>query len=280
MEQIRLVCVGVVLGISTIIAGLSAGTMAVALNVYDRLIAVITPNIKKILAAWKFWLPLAVGAAAGIFLFSKLVTVLYGSYPIPTTWFFVGVIVGSIPLIYRRIQKPSSLLPSVPSAICAVIALAVMVVFVVVTPNEGASVYTVLTPSLFIMLVISGVLAALAMIIPGISGSFLLLVIGLYRTVLQAVSELNIFLLIPFAVGVGIGLFAGAAFVRFLLSKVPRETFGAVFGLVLGSILVLGQNGLGSGIIIAFSVICFIVGSLISFIFGKKEEINNYESRN
>ena len=269
LELIKLAGIGFILGITTIIPGLSTGTMAIVFNIYDRLIGVITPNIKKILAAWKFWLPLVIGAATGLVFFSKLITMLFTSYPIPTYWFFIGLIAGSLPLVYRKTQKPGSALPSLPSIIFGILALALMLLMAVLTPTESTAAHTTLTPPLFGILAAGGAVAAIAMIVPGISGSFLLLVIGLYRTFIQAVSEFNIPLLAPIALGIFIGIFIGAAFVRFLLAKAPRETYGAVLGLVAGSVMVLYPGSFGSGTIIIFSVVSLLAGCAISFFSGK-----------
>ena len=274
MEFIKLAVIGLALGITTIIPGVSTSTTAVILNVYDRLIEVITPNIKKILAAWKFWLPLAVGIAAGIFFFSKAITFLFANYEIPSYWFFIGIILGSLPPVYARARRPPSLIPALPPVICCVLALALMALIAFLKPEADTATYTILTPPLFGILVGGGALSAIAMIIPGISGSFLLLVIGLYRTIVQAVSELNIPLILPVALGAVIGLLAGAAFVRFLLAKAPRETYGAVLGLVAGSVFVLYPGGFGSGITILLSLISLLAGGALSFFLGKQNREN------
>lgn len=272
MEFIKLLSIGAALGVFVVIPGISAGTMAVVLNVYDRLIGIITPNIKKIIGAWKFWLPLVIGGALGIVLISKIITVLYDKYPFPIIWFFIGVITGNLPLLYGRMKMPSSkMLPSPAPVICAVLTLAVMIVMAIFKPDEGLTVYTEMTPWLFGMLALGGVFSAIAMIIPGISGAFLLLVTGLYRTVIQAVSELNIPLLIPFALGAIAGLLSGAALIRFLLSKKPLETYGAVFGLVAGSIVVLFPGGFGEGSILIFSAASFLAGTVISFLLSRNK---------
>ena len=272
MELIKLIIIGLVLGITTVVPGVSAGTLAVVFNIYDRLIQVITPNIKKIIAAWKFLLPLVIGGIAGIFLFSRMITILFTNHPVPTYWFFIGIIAGSIPLIYRKVQQPGSAMPSPPAILCCVIALALMVAMAIVRPAEEALPHTALTPTVFGMLAAGGALAAVAMIIPGTSGSFLLLVIGLYRTVVQAVSELNIPLIMPLALGTVAGLLVGAALVRYLLAKAPRETYGAVLGLVAGSLIVLFPGGWGSGATILFSLLSMFTGSALSFIFGRQKK--------
>jgi putative membrane protein len=270
MELLKLAGIGLVLGITTVTPGVSVGTIAVVLNVYDRLIEVITLNIRKLAATWKFWLPLGIGIVAGIITFSKVITFLLEKYPTPAYWFFIGIIIGCIPQVYRRVMRPGSVLPSLPSAVSCLIALAVMAVTAALKLTEESTVYTVLTPALFGTLTAAGALAAIAMIIPGISGTFLLLVIGLYRTFVQAVSDLNFLLLIPVAIGAGIGLFAGAALVRFLLTKAPRVTYGAVLGLVAGSVIVLFPGGIGSGVIAIFSVASVLAGGALSFLLGRQ----------
>jgi putative membrane protein len=279
MEALLLIIFGVILGISAIIPGISFSTIAVSFNIYDRLIEIITPNIKKILAAWKFWVPLLIGIGIGIFLFSKLVTVLYKNYPIPTNWFFIGIIAGSIPLVYRKVQSISgtelpSKLPSTVSIISAIIALAVMVLFAVINPGETPSIYTELTHKLFVLFFLSGVLSAVAMIMPGISGSFMLLIIGMYYSVINAVSDVNILILCPLALGIIIGLFAGAAVIRFLLAKAPKATYGAVFGFVSGSIIVLFVVP-DNGAALVFSVLCFLGGFAASFFMGRLQVVSS-----
>ncbi|MCL2440124.1 MAG: DUF368 domain-containing protein [Treponema sp.] len=277
MELIKLTSIGFVLGITAIIPGFSVATMAVVFNVYDRLINVIVPNIKKILAVWQFWLPLVIGGIAGIIFFSKVFSLLMVNYSVPAYWFFIGVITGSIPLIYKKTcpetdSNKKFALPSIPSVICFIFAIAVMIFMAIVKPDEGLAVYTELTPYIFGMLALAGALAAIAMIIPGISGAFMLLVIGFYQTVLQSVSDLNIPLIVPVVLGAAAGLLLSAAFVRFLLSKVPRETYGAVLGLVTGSIFVLYPGGFAfqarAGIII--SIVCLFTGFILSFLMSRR----------
>jgi putative membrane protein len=134
--------------------------------------------------------------------------------------------------------------------------------------QEDTLLYTELTLPVFGLLTLVGALAAIAMIIPGISGAFLLLIIGFHHTFVQSVSGFNIPLLIPIVLGACGGLLLGAAFVRFLLSKVPKQTHGAVLGLVTGSIIVLYVQYLGSfgeGIEIIFSVLLLLLGFAVSF---------------
>jgi len=272
MEIAGLSVIGFILGMVTIIPGLSVATLAIAFNVYDRLINVITPDVKKILAARLFWLPMVIGGIAGIIFASKAVTILLENYHVPVYWFFIGIISGSIPCIYSMMRRPDSALPSLTPMICCVLAVIVMVIIAVYQPDESANVvHTEFSWQIFGMLVLAGALAAIAMIIPGISGAFMLLITGYYYTALQAVSDFNISLMSPIILGAIFGLLSGAALVRLLLSKAPSQTYGAVLGLAAGSVLILYPGGFGEGYWIFISAACLLFGFAVSFLMGRKK---------
>ena len=276
MDFIRLIVIGVILGVANVIPGVSGGTLAVVFNIYDRLINVITLNVKKILSEWKFILPLVVGMGLGIILFSKAITFLFENYPVQTNWFFIGIILGSIPMIAKRLMAASKASSSdarkipVSAIVCGVLALAVMAIMTYANVAEsGAPIQTELAPLLAVKLFIGLACATIAMIIPGISGSFLMLVVGVYSTVIAAISDFNIPLLIPAVIGGVVGLLGGAKLVRFLMEKVPAQTYGAIMGLVLGSILVIFP-GFGGFATLATSLLAAAVGFVVSFFAGRE----------
>ena len=277
MDFIRLIVIGVILGVANVIPGVSGGTLAVVFNIYDRLINVITLNVKKILSEWKFILPLVVGMGLGIILFSKAITFLFEHYPVQTNWFFIGIILGSIPMIAKRLMAASKASSSdarkipVSAIVCGVLALAVMAIMTYANVAEsGAPIQTELTPVLAVKLFIGLACATIAMIIPGISGSFLMLVVGIYSTVIAAISDFNIPLLIPAVIGGVVGLLGGAKLVRFLMEKVPAQTYGAIMGLVLGSILVIFP-GFGGFATLVTSLLAAAVGFVVSFFAGREK---------
>ena len=261
------------------IPGVSGGTLAVVFNIYDRLISVITLNVKKIFSEWKFILPLVVGMGLGIILFSKAITFLFEHYPVQTNWFFIGIILGSIPMIVKRLLVASKnsakgsekkVVP-VSAIVCGVVALGIMAIMTYANVAEsGAPIQTELTPVLAVKLFIGLACATIAMIIPGISGSFLMLVVGIYSTIIAAISDFNIPLLIPAVIGGVVGLLGGAKLVRFLMAKVPAQTYGAIMGLVLGSILVIFP-GFGGFATLATSLLAAAVGFVVSFFAGREK---------
>lgn len=152
------------------------------------------------------------------------------------------------------------------------LALGVMAVMTYLEVSDaGAPIQTELTPLLAAKLVVGLACGTIAMIIPGISGSFLMLVVGIYSTVIAAISDFNIPLLIPAAIGGVLGLLGGAKLVRFLMARVPAQTYGAIMGLVLGSILVIFP-GFGGGVtVLATSLGCAVFGFVVSFFAGREK---------
>ena len=271
IESVKLFFIGIILGVANVIPGVSGGTLAVVFNIYDRIIGLISLNIKKIISEWKFILPIGLGMVAGIIGFSKVITFLFENYPMQTNLFFVGIIAGSIPLVLRKIKSSmqeiseKSKKPYLSTIICFIVALAIMIVMTVFKDFSGSSViYTELSGSLFLLLLVSGALGAVAMIIPGISGSFLLLAIGTYATVIASVSDFNIPLMIPTAIGILLGLFFGAFLVRTLMKKVPTQTYGSILGLVIGSIFTVFPFSLFGSCLqnLSSSVIALVTGIL------------------
>lgn len=323
MQAIKLTLIGIVIGITNVIPGVSGGTVAVVFGIYDKLIELISLNIKKVFSLWKFWLPLAAGIAAGIVLFSKLMRLFFNLYPAAAHWFFIGLIAGCIPFLAVTVKKESARsstvahTPFVPASSTAVpdsstaaerrtaldgsapisdistaksalflgvgwrriaVLCAAAAVLIVLNklnakqsfysgqsePTSQTIVQTLPTFFLCAKLCAGTALAAAAAIIPGISGSFLLLILGIYNTVIQAVSDFNIPLLLPIAAGAAAGLLGGATFIRFLLAKAPSYTYSGVLGLTAGALAVL-YPGFPAGAEAVFSVLLCAAGFAAAF---------------
>ena len=249
ISRLKLLGAGVFIGIANVVPGVSGGTIAVICNVYDKLIILSSLNITRIKQNWKDILSLALGIGAGVVLFAKVITLLYGAYPAQTSAFFIGIVVGSIPFLFRKARAdiPTTENGSIDSGRlygtlgCGLIGCALMVgmFFLQRRGIQTAAVVTAFSPLFALKLAVMGAVAAIAMLIPGISGSFVLLILGAYQTVLQAVADFNIPLLIPIALGVGAGLVVGARIIAFLLERFPAPMYAFILGLVAGSMLYL-----------------------------------------
>ena len=162
MEFLSRVLKGLVVGVANIIPGVSGGTMAVVMGIYDRLIGAVSDLRRDFKNSLLYLFPIGIGAVLGIVLFSHLIKFLLEGYPMPTNLFFLGLILGSIPMIFRRARKESfqksSLLPFAVSF--AVMLL--MTIFQNVSDASSALI-TTLTPLTAIRLLLSAAVAAACM---------------------------------------------------------------------------------------------------------------------
>lgn len=242
METVKYIIFGIIMGVANVIPGVSGGTMAIILNFYDRLMESITLNFKVIKKNLPFLIPLGIGLAIGIVGLSKIMKFLLDTYPTQTYFGFIGIVIGSLPLIFFKAKhntkiKPVNLIPFM-------ITVALMIYLAFANGDKEAAksivVYTSLNIESFIVLSVAMAIATVTMIIPGISGSLILIIMGLYGTIYgYAIAELNIPLLIPCGLGAVVGILGGAKLVRFLLGRYEQLTYMAILGLLVGSIVQL-----------------------------------------
>lgn len=253
---------GVAMSISQIVPGVSGGTIAMILGIYDKLLHSVNNIFKDFKNQYRILLQVGIGAVVGILLFSNIVKTLFDNYPIPIGYLFIGVILGGAPLMYRKatvkgINKKSLLY----------LVLGILIVLMMGSPNNDASaIITSLNLFNFIWLFIGGVVVAVALILPGISGSFMLYILGLYNTVITAVVKFNIPILIPIVLGGIVGTLLTARIIEVLLNKFPEQTYILIFGFILGSVFSVfpGVDGLSTLIGIILGIIGFIFTYYIS----------------
>lgn len=272
MDFLSRIVKGLVVGVANIIPGVSGGTMAVVMGIYDKLIGAVSDLRKDFKNSVLYLLPIGIGAVLGIVLFSHLIEFLLRDFTMPTNIFFLGLILGSIPMIYHRAArekfKKVSLLPFFVS-------FAIMMVMTLLqnVSDEGSALITILTVGSAVRLLLSAAVAAACMIMPGISGSMVMVLLGVYTSVLTAISSLNIPILVPVAVGVLIGIFAGAKIIDICMKRYEQQTYFAILGLIAGSILpILLNAGFTPGLQAVLSVVTLIAGAAIAIWMGKMEQ--------
>lgn len=234
MEHVVNVLKGIVIGVANAIPGVSGGTMMVIMKVFDRLLGAVSFNLKKLKENFWFLLTIVIGMGIGVILSSKVLSICFEQFYVQTQFFFMGVVLGSLPMIYKEATKEKKLAPVhlMPFAI----GVAVIIGVSLISSSMGANtVRTTLDVSTFIYLVIVSIIAAAAMIMPGLSGSLVLLILGGYQTAIQAVDEMNIPILIPIAIGIIIGIVACAKIITICLEKWQRGTYSVILGLIFGS---------------------------------------------
>lgn len=295
MNMVQLLFIGIAIGMANVIPGVSGSTMAVVFNIYDRFVNAITVNIKKLIENRRFVIPVVGGMALGVLLFSKLITVLYENFPVQTDYFFTGLIIGSIPMLFSFMTKKQdgqkfTAKKTISVVICALAGFAVLIGFGLLgsdvdTAKEISKSLPQLTFPLALHIFAAGFVGAIAMIIPGISGSLLMLIMGVYPIVMKSIPALFVpsqtlrafFLLLPNGIGVLAGLLCGAWIVKTFLRIAPNQTYAVIFGLIAGSAIQLfpgikGISGVLSGIA---CLLCALTGIFLAYFSSKvtaKEE--------
>lgn len=258
---------GVAVGIANIIPGVSGGTIAVVLRMYERLITAIR-DVMAFRPGWPrsllFLAQIALGAGVGLVALARVIEYLLESHAVPTQLFFMGLILGSVPALLRQSR---GLRVSSGQLVAGALAFAGVVALSLAGGGEASTVYAEQNAGTAGLLMASGVAGAAAMVVPGISGSFLLLLIGTYATIIHGINELDLFILGSTALGVLVGLGIITRLIAQLFERVPGPTYAAILGLVAGSLVRLWP-GLPTGIGWVWAIAAFVVGGALATALG------------
>lgn len=276
MQYVLAALYGLVFGIANIIPGVSGGTMLVVFGCYDKVCGALTLNFKEIKKNIVFLVFFGIGAVIGLVGFSFVITWLKDSFPTETYMFFMGLIIGSAPLIIRNATVKEKFRP-----VCAVpflLALILVVGLAMMKQAMGDTAEAAITSGVtdiwsFGMFMLAGFLAAVAMIIPGVSGSFIMVLLGTYYTVIASIKSLDFMVLIPTAIGVVAGLILGARLITFLLKKYRLMVFSAILGLVVGSLYAIFPEGFGLNIHTLIGILALALGFALAFIVGRHTDV-------
>lgn len=265
---------GMVVGIANIIPGVSGGTMMVAMGLYDKLIHAITHLKSEFKESLKLLIPIFLGAGIAIVALSRLFEFLLENYPIPTNFAFCGLIAGSLPFIFKKVKGHSV---SVGKAICFIIFFAIVILMAVMGETSGNAADVSFGLINVVKLLLVGIIAAATMVIPGVSGSMMLMLLGYYDTILKTINNfMDAFvafdiqdllvqcgILIPFGIGVILGIFLIAKIIEFIFSKAEIHAYYAIIGLILASPIAILLKTDWSG----FSILTLVIG-LVTFAAG------------
>jgi len=261
---------GAAIGVSMIIPGVSGGTMAVLLNVYEKIIDAISNLRRDFKNSFLFLLPIMLGAIAAVAVMALPLQYLFDKAPFPTVALFAGLMLGSMPKIFKdalvggfkvKVDIAAAILP---------LALVIGICFIPglndVNLSSSMPIYG------YFLLILIGAVASCALVVPGISGSMLLLILGYYNSILNTVSALktafghSLLVLAIFAIGLIIGFFSIAKLMKFLLNKFPRATRWAIIGFVIGSlpaIFITYDNNFPEHIYSSLSTVQIVIGVIL-----------------
>ena len=273
-NNVLLVIKGFFVGIANIIPGVSGGTLAITLGIYEELIEAISHFFRKIKSNIKFLIPIGIGAFTAIVIGSRIIEISLEKYTLPTLLFFTGLILGGMPMLFGKIKK--NIKPSYALIFLATFALVIGVMFL----KTGNDVVLVdLNAWGYFKLFLVGVIAAATMIIPGISGSFMLMVMGYYEPIINAINEFtsfnnlwnNFWILMPFGIGVLLGVIIIAKIIEFLFQKFEVPTYFGIIGFVLASLIGIftsAGNLVFTPTFIIVGIILMVLGFVIAYKLG------------
>ena len=258
---------GLMIGATNVVPGLSSGTVALLLGIYDRLIFSINNLFsRKWKEQLKFLVPMGIGIVVATFLFANAIEWLFIQYPQQIQFAFVGLIAGALPLLF----KESGLKQNFKGKyLILLIVSAVIAAYLEYFRPEEAFVITEMDPSTYLFLLFAGFVTSAAMILPGISGSLLLLLMGAFGTVINAVTEFHIDILVVVSIGIGLGVILMSKVISYLLSEYPVATYAVIIGLVIGSIVVIFPGwpvGVGNTLM---SGVALLIGLGLAYMLGR-----------
>ncbi len=256
--MIKMILKGVVIGVANIIPGVSGGTMAVSMGIYDKMIHAATHLLSEFKKSMKILIPIVVGAVIGIVALARMIEIMFEKIPFQTNLLFIGLIVGGLPAIARKVKGKSIRLGHLLSFLIFFVVVAGLAIL---GEQEGAAADLSFSLLNVVKLFGVGIVASATMVIPGVSGSMMLMLMGYYNPVL---SEINGFIdnlldfyvpgildgclvLVPFGLGVVFGIFAIAKIIEIVFEKFPEHAYWAIIGLIVASpVAILVMNGFGA----------------------------------
>lgn len=275
---------GLLIGISNIIPGVSGGTMAVALGAYDELLLAINTLRKDWKKSLRLLLPYVLGAVFGIGALSFVIQGAMDAYPLIMACLFLGLILGGVPPLWQKAQKEKK---GFSEALLFMLFMFLILFMTFVSTDAMESTTIIMTPLTFFILFVVGVIAAATMIIPGVSGSLVLILLGYYdkilttlSTFIRSVFDLNpygigqgLLVILPFGLGILLGIGLVAKLIAWLFNAYPGKTYAAILGLVAASPIAIFYGLPQTTFTLptaVFSILALALGYVLSTKLGEK----------
>nr|WP_286984618.1 DUF368 domain-containing protein [Pediococcus sp.] len=293
---------GFLIGIALVIPGLSGSMFAVVVGLYERMVEAISSFRKQPLKNIKFLLPIMFGAVIGILASTKLVLWLCEQFPVMSYGFFIGLVIGVLPFVYKKVSFQRFKLFD---GLLAILGFA-FIMLVSHQGNEGMSDFVAMSHlqnlNDWAVIAFAGFFAISMMMIPGISGAVMLMMVNQYGTIYNSVAKLldtvmfmlvgkfdqaqqafsSVVILLPFMIGAFLGVILMAKVLNFLLHKYAHQVYCAVFGIVVAGIWILMElalkgavvsvQGGGSWFMLIVALVVFIIIGVLVTIFLDKQD--------
>ena len=271
---------GIFMGVANIIPGVSGGTMMVAMGIYDKLIHCITHLKSEFKNSLKLIIPIFIGVGIAVVALSRLFEFLLANHPIPTNFAFCGLIAGSLPFIFKKVEGKKI---TIGKIIPFLVFFGVVILMAVMGDAAGTAADVSFSFINVVKLFGVGIVAAATMVVPGVSGSMMLMLMGYYDVILSIINDFidavlafnmaeilrTVGVLAPFGIGVLAGIFLIAKLIEFIFSKAETHAYFAIIGLIMASpIAILLQTDWTTMPTDTLPMILTWVVSIVTFIAG------------
>ena len=258
---------GMWIGGTMTVPGVSGGSMAMILGVYDRLISSVSSFFKNPGKSMSFLVRFVLGAGVGMVLFSRFISFLFTTRAdVPLRFFFLGAVAGGVPMIYREAGIRKISLGAVAYPVIGILG----VVLLAPLPTGLFAPDGSFGPGAVLIQLAGGVIIAVGLVLPGISVSQMLYMLGIYEGIIKNISTLNILPLIPLGAGVLGGIFLTTKVLERLMQRHPQPTYLIILGFMFGSLPKLFP-GVPQGIDIVYGVIAAALGFAALYVMAGKE---------
>ena len=275
------------MGIANVIPGVSGGTIAIILGIYEKFISAISNLFKNIKENFRFLIPVVIGMLLAILILSSVIEYSYDNFPIPTMLLFVGLVLGGIPMLLKNVigRKECKMFSSYIILIFTFSLVILMACSDLIFGTVKEVNLLELNIGGYILLFIVGVIAAATMVIPGISGSLMLMLLGYYYPIIERINDFvkfnnltqNILILGVFGVGVLVGIVLISKMLEILFKKYNTKTYFGVLGFIFASVLAIPistclqiTNLTFDFLQVIIGIFLLIIGSVISYKLGEK----------
>ena len=261
---------GIFIGAGAIVPGVSSGVLCVIFGIYEKLLDAVLNFFKDIKHNIKFLFPIALGVGIGVLLFSNILNYFLYEFPVQTKSIFIGLILGTIPSLIKEVNEKETFKPQ--NVVYLLIALAIGMITVIV--ENQINIVSNGNKMSIMYLVMSGAIMSIGIVVPGVSSTIILMLLGVYSVYLQSVANLYLPVLIPLGIGLVLGSIIVMKITKKLLETHYGKTFYSIIGFTIGSVFVLLPQGM-TLLEIVLSILCVVLGVYVSRI---PDAIKNFRS--
>lgn len=238
---------GFIIGIGKIIPGVSGAMLAISMGVYDKALDCISNFWKNKKESIRYLFPIGFGIILSIVFFSKIISISLSSFYLITMLFFIGLIIGGIPSVSCMVKSRDYCITIIS-----------FIIFFLISISNINNVYVVKNNIVdFVIFFLSGFVEAIGTVVPGISSTALLMVMGTYNNVINSIGNFdNIRILIPFVIGLGIGLIVVVKIIDCLFKRFKNKVYAFVLGVLMSSVVLLIVQAFKN----SFKIIDLVVG--------------------